>query len=66
MDANQIHEFTPHRCERTDVHTKFRLERKERELVHDKEVDGKKIFFFFSSQGKWHAVVSEIINIRVP
>jgi hypothetical protein len=46
MEAGQIEEFTPNRCERTDVHTKFRWERKKRELVQDTGVDRRKTYIF--------------------
>ena len=46
MEAHQIDEFIPHRCERADVHTTFRWERKERELVEDTGIDGRKMYIY--------------------
>jgi len=46
MEKDQIDEFIPHRCARTDVPTKFRWQRKERELVENTGVDERKICIF--------------------
>ena len=64
MEADQIDEFNRTDV-REDVHAKFRWERKERELVEDTDVDGRKIHIFLVTRTR-HAIVSEGITIRVP